>query len=176
MIDFSSTRTSRRFASPRARRAMRQRGFDIAQIAGSGPNDRIVEADVLRFAPPANLEAARNVFTLRAQADASALQDLLNRHQTAPRDFLERAVAIAMKNHAPEANLVCEVGVSQSRRAVEYYPALPAGAHGAFGLGAGVLPQWSLCFCGDAAHQDVLETVFDAVVEIIEEPMLLLFG
>ncbi len=37
-------------ASPRARRAMRQRGIDAATIKGTGPNGRIVEADVLRAA------------------------------------------------------------------------------------------------------------------------------
>jgi pyruvate dehydrogenase E2 component (dihydrolipoamide acetyltransferase) len=35
-------------ASPRARRAMRQRGVDPATVRGSGPGGRIVEADVLR--------------------------------------------------------------------------------------------------------------------------------
>lgn len=33
--------------SPRACRAMRQRGIDVSQVRGSGPNGRIVEADVL---------------------------------------------------------------------------------------------------------------------------------
>ncbi len=169
-------RAHRRFASPRARRAIARRGFDLAQIVGSGPNGRVVEADVLRFAPAAKVEVARATFTLRAQVNTSALNDLLDRHKTSPRDFIERAVFLAMKNHAPEANLVCEISASQSRRAVEYCPALPAGAHGAFALGAAVLSQWSLNFCGDAAHQNLLEMVFDEVIEIIEEPMLLLFG
>jgi pyruvate dehydrogenase E2 component (dihydrolipoamide acetyltransferase) len=35
-------------ASPRAQRAMRQRGIDAANVKGTGPNGRIVEADVLR--------------------------------------------------------------------------------------------------------------------------------
>lgn len=42
--------TSRLPISPRARRAMRQRGIDAATVRGSGPNGRIVEADVLRAA------------------------------------------------------------------------------------------------------------------------------
>jgi pyruvate dehydrogenase E2 component (dihydrolipoamide acetyltransferase) len=37
-------------ASPRARRAIRQRSLDAAGIVGTGPNGRIVEADVLRTA------------------------------------------------------------------------------------------------------------------------------
>jgi pyruvate dehydrogenase E2 component (dihydrolipoamide acetyltransferase) len=37
-------------ASPLARRIAREHGFDIAQITGTGPLGRIVEADVLAFA------------------------------------------------------------------------------------------------------------------------------
>jgi pyruvate dehydrogenase E2 component (dihydrolipoamide acetyltransferase) len=40
--------TPRKTASPRARRAMRQRGLSPDSICGSGPNGRIVEADVIR--------------------------------------------------------------------------------------------------------------------------------
>ncbi len=42
--------TSRLKASPLARSVARQRGIDIAQIAGTGPQGRIIEADVLAFA------------------------------------------------------------------------------------------------------------------------------
>ncbi len=41
-------RRGRVIASPRARRAMRQRGISPGAIRGSGPGGRIVEADVLR--------------------------------------------------------------------------------------------------------------------------------
>ena len=40
-------------ASPIARRLARERGIDLALIAGSGPNGRIVEQDVLNYQPPA---------------------------------------------------------------------------------------------------------------------------
>jgi pyruvate dehydrogenase E2 component (dihydrolipoamide acetyltransferase) len=51
----------RLFASPRARRAAREQGVDLAQVTGSGPSGRIVERDVLSFlaAQPAGLPAAR---------------------------------------------------------------------------------------------------------------------
>ena len=42
---------SRLKASPLARSVARQRGFDIAQISGTGPQGRIIEADVLAFTP-----------------------------------------------------------------------------------------------------------------------------
>ena len=40
-------------ASPIARRLARERGIDLALLAGSGPNGRIVEQDVLNYQPPA---------------------------------------------------------------------------------------------------------------------------
>lgn len=44
------TTTTRTAASPRARRAMGQQGMDPNAVCGTGPNGRIVEADVLRAA------------------------------------------------------------------------------------------------------------------------------
>lgn len=43
-------RHNRVAASPRARRATRQRNIDLAQVQGTGPNGRITEADVLQAA------------------------------------------------------------------------------------------------------------------------------
>ena len=45
--------TSRLKASPLARSVAKQRGLDIAQIKGTGPQGRIIEADVLAFAQTA---------------------------------------------------------------------------------------------------------------------------
>jgi len=42
--------TGRLKASPLARSVARQRGIDIAQVTGTGPQGRIIEADVLAFA------------------------------------------------------------------------------------------------------------------------------
>ena len=39
-------RAARRFASPRARAAVRAQGLDIAQVTGSGPNGRVVLQDL----------------------------------------------------------------------------------------------------------------------------------
>ena len=41
--------TGRIFASPRARKTAREKGMDLALVAGSGPQGRIVEKDVLEF-------------------------------------------------------------------------------------------------------------------------------
>ncbi|MGD8623467.1 MAG: 2-oxo acid dehydrogenase subunit E2 [Anaerolineae bacterium] len=46
------------FASPRARKTARERDVDLALVVGSGPNGRIVEADVLAYAEKVTAEAA----------------------------------------------------------------------------------------------------------------------
>ncbi len=52
-----SASTERLKASPLARSVARQRGLDIARITGTGPQGRIVEADVLAFATSAPVSA-----------------------------------------------------------------------------------------------------------------------
>jgi len=51
---------------PRARRAARELGLDLAQIAGSGPNGRVVEADVRSWKPPAPAAATPEALPERA--------------------------------------------------------------------------------------------------------------
>ena len=55
--------TGRIAASPRARRLAQEKGVDLAQVQGSGPDGRIVEADVLAFleATPRVTPLARRV-------------------------------------------------------------------------------------------------------------------
>jgi pyruvate dehydrogenase E2 component (dihydrolipoamide acetyltransferase) len=65
----SSPRTSLR-SSPRARRQARRLGIDIATVTGSGPGGRIVEKDLLDFAPP----AAPSPAPANSQADAKRRQ------------------------------------------------------------------------------------------------------
>jgi pyruvate dehydrogenase E2 component (dihydrolipoamide acetyltransferase) len=45
----SEPRTGRIIASPRARKAGREKGVDLAMVIGTGPSGRIVEKDVLAF-------------------------------------------------------------------------------------------------------------------------------
>lgn len=51
------------FASPRARKLAREKGVDLAYVAGSGPTGRIIEKDILAFleAQPAATPLARQV-------------------------------------------------------------------------------------------------------------------
>ncbi len=53
----NGSRTERLKASPLARSVAIQRGIDIARITGTGPQGRIVEADVLAFATSASTSA-----------------------------------------------------------------------------------------------------------------------
>jgi len=122
-------RRGRVIASPRARRAMRERGIDPGAIHGTGPGGRIVEADVLRASagsgdPRRALNDTRQALTaisasphfwLRATADVTSLLSIQRQIDeevrrvcgTAPRlaDLLLRAVALALAE-SPEANRV----------------------------------------------------------------------
>ena len=80
----STNGTTRLKASPLARSVARQRGLDIAQIQGTGPLGRIIEADVLAFAgskPAARTGDARHLAEERRHdADAADRADRIVRH------------------------------------------------------------------------------------------------
>jgi len=127
---------AKRNASPRARRAMRTFGIDPARVNGSGPNGRIVEADVLALSRNSKVssgttsamrqmiaqrttESATKIphFYLRATIDATNLVDtrgqIIERIQKSRNvritytDFLLRALALALRE-LPRANSVWE--------------------------------------------------------------------
>jgi pyruvate dehydrogenase E2 component (dihydrolipoamide acetyltransferase) len=50
--------SGRVFASPMARKLAAERGYELTDIAGSGPNGRVIKADVEAFAPRAKPAAA----------------------------------------------------------------------------------------------------------------------
>ena len=132
--------TTRIAATPRARRALRNLGLDAARVAGSGPNGRIVEADVLAFSRSApdvgsgtsamrqmialrTAESAATIphFYLRAEVDVSALVDTRSQIVASVEkrdgvkitytDFLVRALAFALQE-IPRANTVWENNAS----------------------------------------------------------------
>jgi pyruvate dehydrogenase E2 component (dihydrolipoamide acetyltransferase) len=125
-------RRGRVIASPRARRAMRQRSLDPALLRGSGPGGRIVEADVLATAGSqdprrahvghvSNVPLARSTletcstFYLQATADVGSLLEIwsqiadeIQRICGTPlrlADFLLRAMGLALADCA-QANRV----------------------------------------------------------------------
>lgn len=127
-------RQGRTIASPRARRAMLNRGMDASSVRGTGPGGRIVEADVLgaaalpRGAPAAQRPMRRAIaritsasaaavphFHLRAQIDAWALVELRAQLlaeveaacglRLSLTDLLLRALARAL-GESPQANSI----------------------------------------------------------------------
>jgi len=125
-----ATNAGRRpLASPRARRAIKRLGLQAPQIAGTGPNGRIVEADVLKAAgnrlQPAPGESrepmskmrraiARRLVeakqtiphfyvarTIRAAALADFYKACRQRHPCTLNDVILRAVAIAVGESRP---------------------------------------------------------------------------
>ena len=71
----ASTASTRRFASPLARRLASEKGLDLSQIQGSGPHGRIIKRDV-EAASAAPTPAARSSAATPA-SDARALFDAL---------------------------------------------------------------------------------------------------
>lgn len=61
------------FSSPRARAVAADKGFDIRSIPGSGPNNRVIQADVLSFVPkPSAAVQQPAASTSSASASSSA--------------------------------------------------------------------------------------------------------
>jgi len=138
-------RRGRVIASPRARRAMRERGVDPAAIRGSGPGGRIVEADVLRASAGSGdpRRAPKQVsgtfsFWLQATADVTSLVSIqgevdeeVQRACGTPlrlADLLLRAMVMALAD-CPEANCVWrdETPVAQSTADVGFEVEVPGG-------------------------------------------------
>jgi pyruvate dehydrogenase E2 component (dihydrolipoamide acetyltransferase) len=98
-------------ASPRARRAMRQHGIDAANIKGSGPNGRIVEADVLRAAPrSAGVSPAQAAGTAAPQGTISSMRravaaKVAESFATVPHFYLRSEVDATLLVQLREQNL-----------------------------------------------------------------------
>jgi pyruvate dehydrogenase E2 component (dihydrolipoamide acetyltransferase) len=87
----SATTTPRRFVSPLARRIAAELGIELAALAGSGPNGRIVRRDVERAHAAAPAAAAAPL-----TVPAAALAPNGERLQRAPLTRLQRTVARRM--------------------------------------------------------------------------------
>ena len=187
-------RDARRFISPRARRALNFHGLDVSQISGSGPNGRVVEADVLRSLenPKApvrpSLESSRTTFSLSAEINASALLKVEARSKISTSEWIERALSRAGSTPSADgASPRCVFQQCSSRRAEEFRPALPHEAEGILGAGCiknrafvvdgemRVCPTLHLTFCGDENKREMLEAIFDLTIEILEDPTLFIF-
>ena len=123
----SSNGTSRLKASPLARSVAKQRGVDIAQIKGTGPQGRIIEADVLAFAGSAPVTAP--ALSTAVQPDLPPAQATPARPQqradttpaplTAPTDLsaMRKVIARRMvesKTTIPHFYLTAEVDMAEA--------------------------------------------------------------
>jgi pyruvate dehydrogenase E2 component (dihydrolipoamide acetyltransferase) len=98
-------------ASPRARRAIRQRGIDAATLKGSGPNGRIVEADVLRaaagraLAPPASAAATSALQGAISSMRRAVAAKVAESFATVPHFYLRSEVDATLLVQLREQNL-----------------------------------------------------------------------
>ncbi len=72
-----SATTERLKASPLARSIAKQRGIDIARVTGTGPQGRIIEADVVAFVPSAATVSAPSPVSVPSTAVSSDLPPAL---------------------------------------------------------------------------------------------------
>jgi pyruvate dehydrogenase E2 component (dihydrolipoamide acetyltransferase) len=91
---------TRIFASPLARRLAKEKGLDLAGIAGSGPHGRIVERDVLSAKPGAAKAPQPAASSPPVQAPARGMSDDTIRkffapdsYEAVPHDAMRRAIA-----------------------------------------------------------------------------------
>jgi len=99
--------TGRVFASPSARRIARERGLDLAGIAGSGPSGRVIKRDVLGAVPTATAAAP--------SAGAGIAPRVEDDDEVLPFDRMRRAIAdrlLASRQTIPEFTVEREVDLT----------------------------------------------------------------
>jgi len=109
-------------ASPRARKAARQQGVDLALVAGSGPGGRIVEQDVLGYiaARPRVTPVAANIARARG-VDVAAVQGTGPGGRVTRAD-VEAVAAVAPAPAAKVAPSVAQVPVAPQPPAAPAHP------------------------------------------------------
>jgi pyruvate dehydrogenase E2 component (dihydrolipoamide acetyltransferase) len=105
------------FASPLARRIAADKGIDLAQVQGSGPNGRIVEKDVLAFQPrPGGAAAAAGASTGLAPALGTGEKQVI------PMTKMRLAIATALlrsKQNIPHFYETIDIDVEELTRVRE---------------------------------------------------------
>jgi pyruvate dehydrogenase E2 component (dihydrolipoamide acetyltransferase) len=101
--------TSRLKASPLARSVAKQRGLDIAQIKGTGPQGRIIEADVLAFVAPAPTVQA----VPQKRADATPAPMTQPTELSAMRKVIARRM-VESKTTIPHFYITAEVDMAEA--------------------------------------------------------------
>lgn len=182
-------RASRVIASPRARRAMRQKGIDPSSVRGSGPNGRIVEADVVRAAASGGSAGTGSSFSLKATANVATLVSL--QRQVAEQveklcgtplklgDLVLRAMALALATQ-PEANRVLAGGSASVSVGLESLGRARATIADANTLGLlDLVRQRANAAAGSGAKLallDLSEAVVDECVPVVQAPSSAVLG
>ncbi|CAG8598498.1 5884_t:CDS:2 [Paraglomus occultum] len=105
--DTSRASTDRIFASPLARNIASERGIDLAQIKGTGPNDRIIKADVENYIPSA---ASQSPVTSSQTASPTAT------YTDIPQSNIRKVIAQRLsesKQNVPHYYLTVEVNMDK---------------------------------------------------------------
>ncbi|HZP57141.1 MAG TPA: dihydrolipoamide acetyltransferase family protein [Dehalococcoidia bacterium] len=103
-------------ASPLARRIARERGIDLRQVPGSGPDGRILRSDVERFtgAPPAAAAPAREPAGLVQREQPAAPPPAV---EAVPMSRMRQAIARRMaqsKREAPHYYLLLDIDMTEA--------------------------------------------------------------
>ncbi len=84
---------SRVFASPLARRLARAAGLDLATLTGSGPNGRIIRADIEAVRAPVAMSATSPVLALVPEPARPAPVPITAPHRKVPNSSIRRVIA-----------------------------------------------------------------------------------
>eukprot|EP01128_Nolandella_sp_AFSM9_P003028 TRINITY_DN1349_c0_g2_i1.p1 TRINITY_DN1349_c0_g2~~TRINITY_DN1349_c0_g2_i1.p1 ORF type:complete len:612 (+),score=226.08 TRINITY_DN1349_c0_g2_i1:106-1836(+) len=99
-------------ASPRAKMVAKEKDIDLSALSGSGPDGRIIAADVLEYVPPVVTETATKASSAAPSASSSA----------APKGFSPQAVA-ANYHDIPNSNIrkITASRLTYSKQSVPHY-------------------------------------------------------
>jgi len=116
----STTNGGRVFASPLAKKIASDKGFNLADITGSGENGRIIKKDVENFTPAAKVEAAPAVANVAAAGSESS-EEVKNSQ-------MRKAIAKSLGNSkftAPDFSLNIEVDMDNAMASRKTINAIP---------------------------------------------------
>ncbi|APZ47636.1 pyruvate dehydrogenase [Polaribacter reichenbachii] len=116
----SNTSNGRVFASPLAKKIAADKGFNLADITGSGENGRIIKKDVENFTPAAKVEASAATTTVIAAGEEKS-EEVKNSQ-------MRKAIAKSLGNSkftAPDFSLNIEVDMDNAMASRKTINAIP---------------------------------------------------
>lgn len=154
--------TGRIFATPRARTAAEEKGFDLRQIAPTGPDSLIIERDVLGFVPAAPQMCGAVPYVLSAQISVFSDESV----------SVEDVVRTAFAKAAEQSGISCGEASGLAVRVIRN-PAMTACVFPA------AAPQITVCantltlaFYPENAEDDAVLAFFELLCMFVEKPWL----